>query len=284
MKQELFTLGIDIGGSTTKIVALDGAGELRDTLQVRAADQLTSLYGAIGRMLSQNGWALSQISRIALTGVGASWADGDVYDIPTVRVAEFEAIGRGALMLAGLREALIVSMGTGTAFVRASLDAGCAHIGGSGVGGGTLLGLAGRLFNLHNAESVIELAKGGDLEMVDLTIREITRQEIPSLPPHATAANFGNVKPTASDADFALGLLNMIFQTAGMLAAFACADSPVRDVVVTGSMATLPQAAVMLSEVGALSGLRFQIPGNPAFATALGAAVLGQTRQAEPAG
>lgn len=276
MTQEHLTLGVDIGGSTTKIVALDESGRLRDTLQVRATDQLTSLYGAIGRLLYQNGWVLARIDRIVLTGVGASWVDGDVYGIPTVRVAEFEAIGRGGLILAGIREALVVSMGTGTAFVRASLDTGCVHIGGSGVGGGTLLGLAGRLFNLRNAESVVALAETGDLEAVDLTIREITRQQIPSLPPHATAANFGNVKPTATDADFALGLLNMIFQTAGMLATFACAGSPLREVVVTGSMATLPQAAGMLGEVGALSGLHFRIPENPAFATALGAAALGR--------
>ena len=274
MKPDDLILGVDIGGSTTKIVAFDRAGSMLDALQVRADDQLTSLYGAIGRLLYKNGLSLSQLGRIALTGVGASWVEGDVYGVPTERVREFEAIGRGGLMLAGLQQALVVSMGTGTAFVRASAADGCTHIGGSGVGGGTLMGLSDRLFNLHNIEAVLALAEKGDLEGVDLTIRDISNVEIPSLPAHATAANFGNVKSTATDGDFALGLLSMIFQTAGTLAVFANAATPEYRIVVTGSMAKLPQAAPMLKEVGALYGIDFIIPDNPAFATAIGAAAL----------
>lgn len=274
MAQRGLTLGVDIGGSTTKIVALDAAGKMACALQVRAEDQITSLYGAIGRLLYQNNLTLSSIEKISLTGVGASWVEGEVYGLPTERVREFEAIGRGGLMLARVPEALVVSMGTGTAFVRASLSDGCAHIGGSGVGGGTLMGLSDRLFNLHKIDAVLALAEQGNLEGVDLSIREISKVEIPSLPAHATAANFGNVKSTATDADFALGLLNMIFQTAGTLAVFANAATPQRPIVVTGSVAKLPQAAPMLEEVGALYGVRFLIPENPAFATAIGAAVL----------
>lgn len=276
MAQNGLTLGVDIGGSTTKIVALDGEGKMRCALQVRAEDQLTSLYGAVGRLLYQNQLSLCEIERISLTGVGASWVEGDVYGIPTGRVREFEAIGRGGLMLADLPEALVVSMGTGTAFVRASLKNGCAHIGGSGVGGGTLMGLSDRLFNLHKIDAVLELAAKGSLEGVDLLIREISKVEIPSLPADATAANFGNIKPTATDGDFALGLLSMIFQTAGTLAVFANAATPERPIVVTGSMAKLPQAASMLAGVGGLYGVRFLIPDNPAFATAIGAAVIAQ--------
>ena len=41
-------LGIDIGGSTTKIVGLDREGAVSAMLRVRAEDQLTSLFGALG--------------------------------------------------------------------------------------------------------------------------------------------------------------------------------------------------------------------------------------------
>ena len=51
-------LGIDIGGSTTKIVGYRENGVLIGMLQVRAADQITSLYGAVGNSTpsEQAGW------------------------------------------------------------------------------------------------------------------------------------------------------------------------------------------------------------------------------------
>ena len=131
-------LGVDVGGSTTKIVAFDK--EIIGTLQVRANDQMTSLFGAIGNLLYQHRLKLEEIEKIILTGVGATLIKKDIYGIPTFQVNEFEAIGYGGLMLSGLSEALVVSMGTGTAFVQASKDQ-ITHIGGSGVGGGTLLGI-----------------------------------------------------------------------------------------------------------------------------------------------
>ena len=47
-------LGIDIGGTTTKIVGLDHTGALLSTLRVQAEDPVTSLYGAFGSYLTQN--------------------------------------------------------------------------------------------------------------------------------------------------------------------------------------------------------------------------------------
>ena len=64
-------LGIDVGGSTTKIVGLRGA-DCFGMLQVRAADQITSMYGAIGNLLSKSGFVPDDVSVIYLTGVGAS--------------------------------------------------------------------------------------------------------------------------------------------------------------------------------------------------------------------
>ena len=44
-------LGIDLGGSTTKIVAFEKEKRVLDTLQVRAGEQIKSVYGEIGHML-----------------------------------------------------------------------------------------------------------------------------------------------------------------------------------------------------------------------------------------
>ncbi len=265
------TLGVDVGGSTTKIAAVDGDGGLRAAVQVRAADQLTSLYGALGRLLYEQDMSLGDVERIRLTGVGAHAAEGDIYGIPTERVEEFLAIGRGGLLLTGLERALVVSMGTGTAFVSAGPD-GCRHVGGSGVGGGTLVGLAKALLDTDDIDAIIELAEGGDLSRVDLTVGEISRGGIPTLPPETTAANFGSLKSTATKRDLALGLINTVFETAGVMASFAHRDGA--PVVVTGTMATLPQAKGVFEGVSRLFGARFVLPERAAFATALGAASL----------
>jgi type II pantothenate kinase len=110
-------LGIDIGGSTTKIVGLRTDGSVVSMLRVRAEDQVTSLYGALGNYLTSNGLSLGDVRRVVLTGVGASYVDGDVFGLPTCRVDEFQASGTGALALSGQTSGVVVTMGTGTAFL-----------------------------------------------------------------------------------------------------------------------------------------------------------------------
>ena len=266
-------LGVDVGGSTTKIVIAQSEKRVVDKLQVHASDQATSLYGAIGNILARNSLPLGEVDRIVLTGVGAELVQDSLYEIPIFKVNEFEAIGWGGLMLSGLDNAIVVSMGTGTAFVRVQNGI-AAHIGGSGVGGGTLLGLSARLIGERDVDVITSLAAAGDLQNVDLSISDISTTTIPSLPLKATASNFGKIRNTASDADLALGLLNMLYQTAGMLAVFACRSSDLKDVVVTGALASLPQALPLLGEVGAMHNLNFVIPQNATYATAMGAIAL----------
>ena len=264
-------LGVDVGGSTTKIVAFDQ--KVIGMLQVRAGDQLTSLYGAIGNLLHQYNLKLSDVERIVLTGVGASLIDEDIYGIPTCKVNEFNAIGKGGLLLCEEKEALVVSMGTGTAFVYAKGDE-IEHIGGSGVGGGTLIGLASKLVGESDFEAILALAAGGDLTHVDLSVQDISNEEISTLPKNVTASNFGRVRSTATKGDLALGLINMILQTAGVIAAITAKSRGFKKVIVTGSLTALPQARETLDGVTALHGVPFLIPENATFATALGAAAL----------
>ena len=262
-------LGIDVGGSTTKIVGVKD-DECFGVLQVRAADQVTSMYGAMGNFLSRHELKPTDIATIYLTGVGASFIDEQIYGIETHKVDEFTSIGRGALNLTGLDEALILSMGTGTALVKAKKNE-VEHIGGSGVGGGTIIGLASRMLGKSDIDAILALAEKGDLKNIDLSVSDILNNEVQSLPFDLTAANFGKIKSTASDSDLALGILNMVFETAGMLAVFALKNESLNDIVITGSLAVFPQAEKVFSKFKEITGLNFVIPQNAVFATALGA-------------
>ena len=152
-------LGIDIGGSTTKIVGLRRDGSVVSMLRVRAEDQVTSLYGALGNYLTSNGLSLGDVRRIVLTGVGASYVDGDIYGLPTCKVDEFSASGTGALALSGQSSAVVVTMGTGTAFLWAEEDGSVRHLCGSGIGGGTLGGLCHKLVGMERFGQIKKLAE-----------------------------------------------------------------------------------------------------------------------------
>ena len=121
-------LGIDIGGSTTKIVGLRTDGSVISMLRVRAEDQVTSLYGAFGNYLKSNGLTLKDVCRVVLTGVGASFVEGDIFGLPTCRVDEFQASGAGALALSGQDSGVVVTMGTGTAFLWAEAGKQVQHL------------------------------------------------------------------------------------------------------------------------------------------------------------
>ncbi|MBQ8033225.1 MAG: hypothetical protein IJ266_04670, partial [Elusimicrobiaceae bacterium] len=112
-------IGIDVGGSTTKIVGYTDKTKRVGTLKVEAADPLTSAYGALGKFINEHALALKDVEQIILTGVGSALFKKSVYGIATSTVDEFEAIGLGGLALSHKKEGLIVSMETGTAFVRA---------------------------------------------------------------------------------------------------------------------------------------------------------------------
>lgn len=265
-------IGIDVGGSTTKIVGYYEDGKLIGRLKVEAADPLTSAYGALGKFVNENKLSLSQVKQIVLTGVGASLFKDEIYGIPARQVDEFQAIGLGGLALSKKKEGLIISMGTGTAFVRADKK-GIRHIGGSGVGGGSVLGLCGRLCNARSFDSIVEMAHKGDLNKVDLNISDISAGDISTLSPEVTASNFGKMDDDVTPEDLARGVLNMVFQTIGMLAVFACRNDQVKDVILTGTLSTVPCAKTLFKQVERLYKIKFIIPQHSIYATATGAAL-----------
>lgn len=256
-------LGVDIGISRTKFALTDGGAPL----SCGSIGQDESFTDALGRYLT------SDVSAIALTGIGAPKIGGVLCGRTTYMVGEFDAMAAGVRQLTGLTDMLVVSLGTGTAFVRVTGDR-FAHLGGSGVGGGTLLGLSRLLCGTNDAEQLAQLALRGDLSNIDLTIGDVTDHEIPNLPPHTTAANLAKASPDTAIVDRAAGILNLLFQTIGMMSVFALKDSGVSDAVLIGTAATLPQAVSALKLVQGLHGIRFHIPQYAPYAVAIGAAML----------
>lgn len=265
-------IGIDVGGSTTKIVGFDN-NKIFSPMIVKANDPISSVYGAFGKFLSSNKLALDNIERVMITGVGSSYIKDKIYGIPTGKVDEFLAIGMGGLFLSGLEKAIIISMGTGTALVAAN-NTEVKHMGGTGVGGGTLLGLSSLILNVRSFDDLIETAQGGNLANVDLTIGDISiDKKVGNLPPETTASNFGKISDLASKSDIALGIINLVFQTIGMISVFATRIDQTSDVVLTGNLVNVPQSMEIFNLLDKIFNVKFHIPANAEYATACGATI-----------
>ena len=269
-------VGIDVGGSTTKIVGFDG-DKLFTPILVKATDPIASVYGGFGKFTSDNNISLKDIDKVMVTGVGSAFIGDNIYGIETVHINEFTANGKGGLYLSGIDEAVVVSMGTGTAYVYANgKTKEYTHLGGTGVGGGTLIGLADKLIGVHSVQNVASLALEGNLENIDLRISDMTDTAIsPALQDNTTASNFGKISDLASREDIALGLLNMVFETIAMMAIFSARTKNIRDIVIIGHLAVLPQSKEIFDKLKNMFNVNIIIPENAAYGTVIGAALEG---------
>ncbi len=266
-------IGIDVGGSTTKIVGFDSkTGQMISPLHVKASDQLASVYGAFGKFTDKNDIKLSDIEKVMMTGVGSTFVNDKLYNIDTGHVSEFDCVGLGGLYLSGYEKAIIVSMGTGTSIVNASKDGTIEYMGGTGVGGGTIVGLSKQMLGISDINHLIELALEGDIENIDLRIRDITNKDI-GLVSYMTASNFGKLSDMASKSDLALGIINLVFESIGMLAVFAARSRNTKDIVLTGNLTSLPQSDTIAQIFSTMFDMNFVIPENSGFATVIGAAL-----------
>lgn len=269
-------IGIDVGGSTTKIVGFDENKRLIAPMFVQGSDQITSIYGAFGKFISENGLSLSDVKGIKVTGVGATFLEKGIYSLKCDKVSEFKSIGRGGLYLSGLDRTLVASLGTGSACVYADSDGNTEYLGGTGVGGGTLMGLSRLLLGMDNVNHIHRLASDGDLGKIDLRMKNISKKDdFSQLEPELTVANFGKISDIAEKSDIALGIINMVFETVGTTAVFAARTKNVKDIVLTGNLTVIPQAKEIFANVGRMLGANFIIPEYSQYGTVIGAALNG---------
>ncbi|HAZ19446.1 MAG TPA: type II pantothenate kinase [Clostridiales bacterium] len=266
-------IGVDIGGSSTKICGFNTKDTLIEPLIVKSSDPLASFYGAFGKFTQLNHIALKNIEAVMVTGVGSTFIIENPYGLPTFHVPEFDSIGMGGQYLSRLQKALVVSMGTGTAVVLAE-NGNLTYLGGTGVGGGTVIGLSKLLLDLRSMEHISALANDGDLSKIDLRLQDISNKNIiATLPPDTTASNFGKLSDIASREDIACGIMNMVFESIGMLAVFAARNYHLQDIVLTGNLAILPQASKTFSKLGTMFGMNFIIPNSAQFSPVIGSAL-----------
>ncbi len=266
---------IDFGISNTDAVArIDGSLHYW-TRRTRG----TPDHDSVRDILAAGGIPLSTLPAIVVTGGRHRVLPPRLGECAVVGVPEVTAIGRGGQALAIAADAdlstplLVVSAGSGTAVVSAR-GAAYTHVTGTGVGGGTLLGLGRLLLGTTDVEIIDSMAMRGDANGADLALRDVVSGPIGSLPLDATAVNFGRLArldAVPAPDDLAAAVMTLVAQVIAITAINAARAERVDRIVIIGHMADLPSFRRVIVQVGGYYGMELTVPERAGFGTALGA-------------
>jgi type II pantothenate kinase len=268
-------VAIDFGASNTDAAAVvDGTLHLWSERR-KGMPSVESIHS----ILTAEEMSVSDFDIVAVTGGHHQILPSRIDSVPIVKVGELIAIGRGGQALASGTSKmtdeylLVVSAGSGTAMVSAH-EQNYQHITGTGVGGGTLVGLGSLILNVSDAVEIEQLARVGNPNGADLALRDLVTGPIGTLPVDATAVNFGRVArldTRPSQEDLAAALVNMIGQIIATLATNAAHAAALNRGIVTGHLTDMETMRETIARVGSFFGFPLETCGGAGYATALGA-------------
>ncbi|TLS37278.1 type II pantothenate kinase [Pseudalkalibacillus caeni] len=263
------SLGIDAGGTLIKVAYIEN-----ETIHYKMfqSNQFRDLKDWIdGNFASPN---------IALTGGRQSDLE-DYLGLPVMKVEEFIATSVGVKQLLSINEVkpgktfLAVNIGTGTS-IHLIKNGETTRVGGTGVGGGTILGLAHLLTGIKDFDKMVALAKQGNRDL-DLKVKDIYGKAVPPIDGNITASNFGNFfnivnTQDYSDADILAALIGMVAEVIVVISNAMAVQHDCESIVYIGS--TVHQNDYLksvLREYKSLSGLEPLFIENGEYSGALGA-------------
>ena len=271
---------IDFGISNTDVV-VRRRGDLITWSQPYARDPDPA---SVRELLATRDVDLDDLARLAVTGGRHRVLPDAIGDTQVVKINEVQAIGRGGQALLGLEgdardtSLMVASCGSGTALIKAQGDS-YAHVSGSAVGGGTMLGLARLILGTMDPLEIEAWAAQGDRNGADLSLADVITGPIGSLPADATAVNFGRLGRRSfhgevSRADLAAALVNLIAQTIALITINAARAQGCEQVVLTGHMVDMSTFREVVGLVGQYYAAELKVVDRPGYATAIGALLL----------
>jgi type II pantothenate kinase len=271
--QNVLIAGIDVGVSATKGVILGKSGIIDKFLM--EPSNMESLAAQVLRVLLSRTDDASAIKTVAVSGGGSRMIGKNLCGISVRKVDEIKANGLGGLFLSGKRQGLIVCVGTGTSIVAAYKNGKkINHVGGTGVGGGTVMGLARRILGINDFQTLENVASKGKTNKADLTVADIVGGPVGIIPAEATASNLAKLDNETSAEDVAAGIFNMVSQVVGVVSSMAAKSCNLEeDVVFVGRLVKSPLVARFIHETTNVFGVKAFVPENCEYCTAVGAAI-----------
>ena len=269
-------ISIDFGITVTDIIKRDGGVILHEMTLSKEEPSLS----LISHLFSDIDFK-SDVNLFAVTG-GKHLNLGDkIESTKIVHINEIDAVGEGAMNLSGLSSnnpVIIVSAGSGTACILAK-DGNFMHCSGTGVGGGTVLGLSKLLLGTTDPAEIAKLAKEGNESGVDLILEDVVSGPIGELPSDTTAVNFGKISKIDSEIskqDIAAGIVNLVGQTAARIATSVATTFNAREIVVVGRSPSFNGLKNSLEQAASIMGFSPHFPKNGEYASALGALLVAE--------
>ena len=269
-------ISIDFGITVTDIIKRDNdviLHEMTLSKEEPSPSLLSQLFSDINFK--------SDVNLLAVTG-GKHLNLGDkIESTKIVHVNEIDAVGEGAMNLSGLsgkNPIIIVSAGSGTACILAQ-DGNFMHCSGTGVGGGTVLGLSKLLLGTTDPIEIAKLAKEGNESGVDLILEDVVSGPIGELPSDTTAVNFGKISKIDSEIskqDIAAGIVNLVGQTAARIATSVATTFKASEIVVVGRSPSFNGLKNSLEQAASIMGFSPYFPKNGEYASALGALLVAE--------
>ena len=260
-------VGVDVGSSLTKLAVRDFRG--RTTFKLLAKGALDEVAQTVTQ---------ARPLALGLTGGGAPRL-AKMLDFSSVQVCEFTAWGAGANHLlpeSHENEAfLLVSLGTGTSVMLVE-GTNVRRMGGTALGGGTILGLGAALCGSPDFATTCKLAGQGSRNSVDLLVRDIYPELDSPLKGDLTASAFGRLGRGRSEgvdqADMAASVMRLVGENVALISGGLAHRAGVQRIVYGGStLRDNPVLANVLSEITAMLGLKAAILKDGEFAGAVGA-------------
>jgi len=258
-------VGIDAGASLWKLALVSRQLET-ELVPAGAVEEVRRRIGS---------WSPEEVR---VTGGGAARVAAALEGVRVRQVSEFAAWTRGAQVLAGRagwtlpERHLLVSLGTGTSILEIDGTA-FQRIGGTALGGGTLLGLARLLCRAESFAEAAALAARGERSRVDLQVRDVYPEGGVALPPDLTASNFAKLA-SKEPADLAHALMGLLGENIGIICT-AVAHARGIDTLVFGgsSLEANPTLQGILRQTVEMGGREARLLPDGAFCGAVGAAM-----------
>jgi len=259
-------------GATLAKLAVREAGDAEPRFELLPAQALERVRDAV---------VAARPDRVGLTGGGASTL-ARLLSMDTAQVREFDAWGAGSAALLGERAAgryLLVSLGTGTSIMIS--DGGkVVRIGGTPLGGGTVLGLGRALVGTGSFAELCVLAARGDRRRVDLAVADIyaAGDELP-LAGELTASAFARLAHDEGEPprpeDLARALMAMVGENVALIAGGLAAAAGVERLVFGGcTLRQNPALRDALADILGRFGRSVTFLEHGEFGGALGALLL----------
>ena len=218
--EKKYIISIDFGSTIIKYLIMDVS---KDNYRIIVLDNKVNfdIHKIIDYLSDKYNITKNEIEVILLTGGRSSFINTDLYnDIKIKIIPEFNAASFGALLLSKEEKGIIINLGTGTTFIYSDLN-NIKHIGGSALGGGTIMALAKLLYRINDYDKLISFIKEGDYNKADINVEDISKTSIGDLNGSITASNLGAIihdLKDYNDNDIMSSIVNMVVQNIGLLA------------------------------------------------------------------